>query len=94
MGAMSGAERVVDVDLGQRGKLLAELRVVLFLAFVEAQVLEQQHVAIAQRDSLRLSIFAHRVGGENDRLAQQFGQTQRRRTQAERLFEPGARRTA
>ena len=39
------AERVVDVDLAERRELPRELRVVAGLLRVEAQVLEQEHVA-------------------------------------------------
>ena len=45
MGAMRRAERVVDVDIGQRGKLVGEGRVVLLLLRVEPQVLEQHDAA-------------------------------------------------
>ena len=45
---MRGAEGVVDVDVGERGERGREGRVVLLLARVEAQVLEQQHVALGE----------------------------------------------
>ena len=45
MGAMRGAEGVVDVDLGQRGECFGEGRIVGFFFGVEAQVFEQQHLA-------------------------------------------------
>ncbi len=66
---MRGAERVVDVHVGERGQLLAERGVVLLLALVEAQVLEHEHVAVAQRRGLRARVVAHRVGCEHDGLA-------------------------
>ena len=91
---MRRAERVVDVDVGERGQLLAEGGVVLLLALVEAQVLEQQHVAVAQRGRLGLGILAHRVAREHDRLAEKLGKAQRGRAQAERLLVTGARRTS
>ena len=43
--AVRGAERVVDVDVGESGEGLRERRVVGLLAGVEAEVLEQQHFA-------------------------------------------------
>ena len=43
--AVRGAERVVDVDVGERGEAARQRRVVLRLARLEADVLEQQHLA-------------------------------------------------
>ena len=45
VGAVGGAEGVVDVEVGQPGQSLGERRVVLGLPRLEADVLEQQHVA-------------------------------------------------
>ena len=42
VGAVGGAEGVVDVDLGQGRELVGEGRIVLLLAGVEAEVLEQR----------------------------------------------------
>ena len=89
-----GAERVVHVRLAERGQLLAERRVVLLLALVEAQVLQHQHVAVAQRRGLRLRVGPHGVGGEHDGPAQKLGQAQRGGAQRERLLEALAGRTA
>jgi hypothetical protein len=44
VGAVRRPERVVDVDVGECSKLLRELRVVVFLASVEANVLQQQDI--------------------------------------------------
>ena len=49
LGAMRGAERVVDVDVAQRRHLARERVVVLLLALVEAAVLEQHDVAGRER---------------------------------------------
>ena len=46
---MGAAERVVHVDVGERGELLGEGGIVLFLGGVEAQVLEQEHAAGRER---------------------------------------------
>ena len=54
--AVRGAEGVVDVDVGELREGGREGRVVGRLAGVEAQVLEQQHVAVAQ--------FGHGVLGD------------------------------
>ena len=45
---VGGAERVVDVDVGERRQLAARLGVVALLAGLEADVLEQQHLAVAE----------------------------------------------
>ena len=45
VGAVRGPEGVVDVHVGQRGQLRGQLGVVLGLPRLEADVLEQQHVA-------------------------------------------------
>ncbi len=49
--AVRGAERVVDVDVGELGERACELRVVLGLAGLEADVLEHQD--LARRELLR-----------------------------------------
>ena len=48
MRAMGRAERVVDVDVGVRRQGRGERRVVLLLLGVEAEVLEEQHLARPQ----------------------------------------------
>ncbi len=48
MGAVRGAEGVVDVDLGQRGESLGEGRIVGFFFGVVAQIFKQQHLAATQ----------------------------------------------
>ena len=93
MRAMGGAERVVDVGVAELGELLAKRRVVLLLALVEAQVLEQEHVPLAKRRRLRLRVLAHRVARERDRLAEELRQAQGGRAQRELLLEALARRT-
>ena len=49
VGAVRAAERVVHVDVRQRGELLGERGIVLFLGGVEAQVLEQEDAAGRER---------------------------------------------
>ena len=56
VGAVHGAERVVHEDVGERRQLGGERRVVLLLARVEAQVLEQAHrprLAVERRPARR-----------------------------------------
>ena len=45
VGPMGRPERVVDVDVGVRGELRREFRVVLLLLGVEAEVLEEDRLA-------------------------------------------------
>ncbi len=45
---MGGAEGIVHVDLAERGQLLCECGIIGFLFGVEAQVLQQQHLAILE----------------------------------------------
>ena len=91
---MGGAERVVDVGVAELGELLAKRRVVLLLALVEAQVLEQEHVPLAKRRRLLLRVLAHRVARERNWLAEKLRQTQGGWAQRELLLEALARRTA
>ena len=58
VGAVGGAEGVVDVEVGEPGQRVGQLRIVLGLARLEADVLEQQHVARAQPGGHRLDLLA------------------------------------
>ena len=49
MGAMRSSEGIVDIEISKRSKLTGEFRVVLLLALIETQVLEQCHIAIFER---------------------------------------------
>lgn len=64
---MSGAECVVDVDLGKVGQFLGEAGIVLFFFRVETQVFEQRHLRAGLRlgDGL-LRKLADAVGREHD----------------------------
>ena len=74
MRAVRGAERVVDINLRQRRKLLSEGGVVFLLLLVEADVFQQQHLAVLQRGRLGLRVGTDDVGRQRDVLAQQLGQ--------------------
>ena len=56
VGAVRGAEGVVDIDIAERGQLRGEGGVVGLFFGVEAQVFQQQHLARAER--LRLPLRA------------------------------------
>ncbi len=68
--AVHDAEAVGDEDVCERGELAGEVSAVLIglgrLAGVEAEVLEQQHLAVLERGSLGLGVLADRVVGEED----------------------------
>ena len=72
--AVGGAEGVVDVDIGELRERGRELRVVGRLARVEAQVLEQQHVAVAQLADGLLGDRPDAVGRPRHGPAEQVGQ--------------------
>ena len=74
VGTMRGTERVVHVDLGERGKLLRKLRHVLFFFRMEAQVFEQQHVAVLERLGRGFRFRADAIGREGHGLAEQLRQ--------------------
>jgi hypothetical protein len=57
--AVRGAERIVHVDLAQRGELLREGGVVLLLLGVVTEVLEEQDLAVVQRRRHLLDLRAH-----------------------------------
>ena len=84
---MHGAERVVDVDLGQGGQPVGQLaarRVVLRrLRGLEADVLQQQDVAVAEGGGLGLRVVAGHVGGQRDRRPEQLRQPRRDRRERE-----------
>ncbi len=82
VGPVGGGEGVVDVDVAELGQLLGEGRVVLLLALVVAQVLQQQHAAGLQRLDRGLGVGTHAVVGERDVLAEQLGQRLDHRLQA------------
>ena len=64
MGAVGRPERVVHVDVGVGRERLRELRVVLLLLRVEAEVLEQQDLARPQPLDGVLGPDAERVAGD------------------------------
>ena len=65
LGAVRGAEGVVNEDVAQRGHLLGQRRVVLLLAHVHAAVLEQHH--LARRDVHAGQMFGSMAQGKNFR---------------------------
>src|SRR5208282_812932 len=66
MRAMGRAEGVVDVELGERGQLPGEILVVLFFLGVEAQVFEQQRLALLELKSHFFGFGTDALGAETN----------------------------
>ena len=75
--AVRGAKGVVDIDLRKGGQLLGELRIVLFLFLVEADVLQQNDVAGLHRVDALLGVLADDVLGQDDLLIELLAQALR-----------------
>ena len=84
---MRRAERVVHVDVRVGRERLRELRVVLLLLGVEAQVLEEQQLAGSEPPHGVLGSRAERVAGHRDRASEQLGQPLRDRPEPERVLD-------
>ncbi len=92
--AMGAAERIVDIEVAERCELFAECRIVLLLACVEAQVLEQHDRAVGKLRHLRAGILARHVGCHRHRAADELGEAGRSGNEGEIRFEARAARTA
>ena len=73
LGAMSGAEGIEDEDVAIGGEGLGDLGVVLLLALVEADVLENQDLAGLDRGNGLSGLLAIGVGDEGDVQAGELG---------------------
>ena len=80
---MRGAEGVVHVDVGERRERGGEVGIVLLLARVEAQVLEQQQLPGAELGDRGGGALADALLAEGDARAEQLGQARRERAQRE-----------
>ena len=79
MGAVRGAEGVVDVDVAQLGQIRGERGIVRFLAGVEAQVLDQHDLAGLEVLGPAQRLEAGDFGRQPDVDAEQFAQSPRDR---------------
>ncbi len=61
VGAVAGAEGVVDVDIGERGELGGEGFVTFFFAGVEAEVFEEEDLAVLELLGLEADAVANAV---------------------------------
>src|ERR1039458_1848678 len=64
VGAMGGAESVVDVEIGELGELLGKSFVVLFFLGVEAEVFEQQRLAFLELERHFFGFGPNALGAE------------------------------
>ena len=85
VGAVGGAEGVVDVDVREFSQGAREVGVVAGLPRLEADVLEDQQLTVAQPLGERAHVLAHDVRGERDagagqQLAQARGHGRERET--------------
>ena len=87
MGAVRGPERVVHVDLGVVRELAGERRVVLLLLGVEAEVLEEEELAVAQPLHGVDRADAERVAGDRHVAAEELRQALGDRPQAEAVLD-------
>ena len=78
---MCGAEGVVDVDLSHVGHSLCQSCVILGLALLETNVLEQDSVTRLNLGSQLLCVLAYNVLCELDLLTEQLGQALCNRSQ-------------
>ena len=93
VGPVGRTEGVVHVDLAETGELGGELGVVLLLALVETQVLDDEHLAVGQGLGGRNGIVAADILHVGDGLAQQLREARGDRGHGVGLFVAGARRT-
>ena len=80
--AVRGAERVVDVDVGELGERARELGVVARLARLEADVLEHQDLAVGERLGQRPDLARRRPPGRASRARRSARAAARRRAPA------------
>ena len=84
-------ERVVDVDVAVGRELLGELRVVLLLLRVEAEVLQEQDLAVAEALDRVLRAHAEGVAGHRDRLAHELAEALGHRPEPEAVADLAVR---
>ena len=80
--SVGGAERIINIELRQARELSGEVGVVLGLAFVESEVLEQQSPAIGHSVGSRRRIASHRLLAKNDVRAEVLAEFLRHRAEA------------
>jgi hypothetical protein len=72
--AVRGREGVIDVDLAQARELVGKGRVVLLLAGMEAQVLQQRHATFWQRIDHGLRLPPNAILGKSHLAAEHAAQ--------------------
>ena len=69
MRAMRRAEAIVHIDLLVARELMREVAIVGLLFFVEAQIFQQENIAIFQRRNFPLRFFTDAISCESYSLA-------------------------
>ena len=72
---MGGTESIVDVQVSDGSELLGELRVVLLLFLVEADIFEEEDITIAEASDSLDNLVTDAVVGLGHLLAQELGET-------------------
>ena len=83
MGAVSCAEGIVYINLCKRSKLLCKFGIVLFLARIKADILEENTFACLHGSYFSLRIVADDVAAHTNGLPKQFRKPYRYRRKAE-----------
>src|SRR5437867_655330 len=71
VGPMRGAERVVHVNVAQRGELSGEIGIVLLFFSMKSEILEQQRLPVLKIGNHLLDLRADAVWRKPDRLSEQ-----------------------
>lgn len=74
-------ERVVDIDIRQRGQSLGKIRIIFGFFLIEADVFDHHDLARLERRGHGVGLIANDVSGEFHLAVHQLGQTLRHRGQ-------------
>ena len=70
--AVAGSERIVAVDVCERGQSVGVRRLTIFFAWVESDVLEHQDLACLQGGDFGLCVRSNGIACKGDRLSEQL----------------------
>ncbi len=94
MRAVRRSKGIIDIDVGQRCQLSAELRIVELFATIETQILQKQHIAIFKTLRQCQSLRSYAIRRHDHITSQDTRKHPGYRSQRELLLETGALRTA
>ena len=81
MGAVSGGEGIIDVDVAEPGQRRGETGIIGFLAGLETRVLQQQHIAAGHVGDSSGGVVTNQIINEIDGIADQVSERLRHRLQ-------------